>query len=126
MERSVWLVLFTSLLTACAASIKEPPKPAPSNSAQPTFVSDKEAVPILRNYPDYPKEARRASQQGWCITEYTVTSHGTTRDIRIIECSPKGYFEDASIRSTEGLFYRKRPTEDVPGVQHLWTYRLEK
>ena len=47
--------------------------------------SDGEYLPIVKIAPVYPARAKSRGIEGWCIVEYTVTTAGTTRDVKVVE-----------------------------------------
>lgn len=74
-------------------------------------------LPIKKTAPQYPTKALSHGISGYAIAEYTIGINGKPRDITIIEASPKGYFEKASIYAAERFKYNPlvgpdgKPTE---------------
>lgn len=62
-------------------------------------------LPIKKTPPQYPTKALSHGISGYTIAEYTVDINGKPKDITIIEASPKGYFEKASIYAAERFMY---------------------
>lgn len=62
-------------------------------------------LPIKKTPPQYPTRALSHGISGYTIAEYTVGINGKPKDITIIEASPKGYFEKASIYAAERFMY---------------------
>lgn len=90
---------------------------------------DGEYLPIVKVAPIYPRRAQTRGITGYCIVEYTVTTSGSTRDIRPVDCQPSGVFESASVKAAEKFKYKPRVVDgaaiEVAGVQNKFTYELE-
>lgn len=93
-------------------------------------VSDGEYLPIVKVAPVYPNRAMSRGVSGYCTVQYTVTTTGTTRDPKAVDCKPEGYFESASERAALKFKYKPRVVNgqpvEVPGVRNKFTYELEK
>ena len=93
-------------------------------------VSDGEYLPIVKVAPIYPNRANTRGVEGYCIVEYTVTTAGSIRDPKPIDCQPAGYFEKASVKASLKFKYKPRVVDgepiEVAGVQNKFTYQLEK
>ena len=91
---------------------------------------DGEYLPIVKVAPIYPRRAQTRGITGYCIVEYTVTTSGSTRDIRPVDCQPSGVFETASVKAAEKFKYKPRVVDgaaiEVAGVQNKFTYELEE
>jgi len=91
--------------------------------------ADGEYLPLSKVEPRYPARAQRDGIEGYAIVEYTVTTAGTTRDIRSIESS-HSIFERSCIEAAERFRYRPRVVNgeaiEVPGVRNRCVYRLDK
>ena len=66
-----------------------------------------------------------------CVVEYTVAKDGSVKDVRVVECEPKGQgFEEASIHAAGKMKYKPKLVDgqavDVPGVRYTFKYELEK
>ena len=87
-------------------------------------------LPIIKVPPNYPTAARDRGIEGFCVVEYVVTSDGTTRDVQVLEdqCS-SSLFHRASIRAAKKFRYKPRVVNgvriEVPGVQNMFTYKLD-
>lgn len=92
--------------------------------------SDGEYLPIVKIAPVYPAAAQARGIEGYCLVEYTVTSAGTVRDVRVVEADPQGIFNKASIAAAEKFKYRPRVVDgeaiEVHGVRNLFRYELER
>ncbi len=90
---------------------------------------DGEYLPIVRVAPIYPRRAQTRGIEGYCTVEFTVTTSGSVRDPRPIDCQPSGYFERASVDAALKFKYRPRVVDgepvEVAGVQNRFTYELE-
>ncbi|GIX21658.1 MAG: hypothetical protein KatS3mg121_0441 [Gammaproteobacteria bacterium] len=87
-------------------------------------------LPLIKVQPVYPREALRKGITGYVVLEYTVTAAGTVSDIRVVESSPRGQFERASIAALERFRYKPRVVNGVPvavsGLRHVFRFELEK
>lgn len=90
--------------------------------------SDGEYLPMVKVQAQYPRRALSRGIEGYCIVKYTVTKKGTTRDQEAVDCSPKGFFERASVKAATKFKYKPRVEDgiaiEVPGVRNKFTYRL--
>jgi protein TonB len=91
--------------------------------------SDGEYLPIVKIAPVYPVAAQARGIEGYCIVEYTVTTAGTTRDVKVVEAEPSGIFNKASVAAARKFKYRPRVVDGEPievrGVRNLFRYELE-
>jgi protein TonB len=92
--------------------------------------SDGEYLPIVKVQPIYPRRALSRGVEGFVIVEFTVTRLGTTRDIRVVDAQPPGYFESAAIQAAEKFKYKPRVVDgeaiEVPGVRNKITFEIEQ
>jgi len=93
-------------------------------------VSDGEYLPIVKVAPIYPNRANTRGIEGYCIVEYVVTTSGSIRDPKPVDCQPEGYFETASVKAALKFKYKPRVIDgnavEVAGVQNKFTYTLEE
>ncbi len=91
---------------------------------------DGEYLPIVKVAPIYPRRAQTRGITGYCIVEYTVTKSGSISDPFIVECSPSGVFDRASVKASLKFKYKPRVVDGeaiaVAGVQNKFTYELEQ
>lgn len=91
-------------------------------------IVDGDYLPIVKVAPIYPRRAMSRGLEGQCLLEFTVTTLGTVRDPKVVECS-SSLFASASVNAALKFKYKPRVVDgepiDVPGVQHLITYKLE-
>jgi len=50
---------------------------------------------LARTPAEYPARAASRGVEGWVEVQFTVLKDGTTRDIRVLDSSPEGYFEQS-------------------------------
>ena len=90
--------------------------------------SDGEYLPFVKVQPAYPRRAQARGVQGFCTVAYTVTKQGTTKDIRIVDCSSK-LFERSSIQAAQKFKYKPRIIDgeaiEVPNVKNRFNYKLQ-
>ena len=88
-----------------------------------------EYLPIVKVAPVYPSRAQTRGIEGYCIVEYIVTSTGTTKNPKIVECT-SSLFQSASLKAALKFKYKPRVINgtpiDVPGVQTQITFELEQ
>lgn len=65
-----------------------------------------QTFPIKKVPADYPSNAILRGVSGYAIARYTVDAEGKTKDIKIIEAHPEGYFEKASIKAAKKFLYK--------------------
>jgi len=91
-------------------------------------IVDGDYLPIVKVAPIYPRRAMSRGLEGQCLLEFTVTTLGTVSDPRVVECS-SSLFASASVNAALKFKYKPRVVDgepiEVPGVQHLITYKLE-
>jgi protein TonB len=88
-------------------------------------------LPIVKVAPIYPQRAAMQGVFGECLVEYTVTTAGTTRDVRVIEerCSSSLFYRP-SIEAAKRFKYKPRIIDgvavEVQGVLNMFYYREEE
>src|SRR5690606_14553960 len=98
---------------------------------------DGDYLPIVKVAPEYPSTAASRGIEGFCMVEFTVTTAGTTRDVRVVEgeCTnkegkPTSVFNRASIRAAERFKYRPKVLDgepiEVPGIRNRFVFELAK
>ena len=84
--------------------------------------------PAVKVAPVYPLAAKQAGIEGSVLVEFTVSSEGLVTDPVIVEASPEGYFEEATLASL--AFYRYKPQLEegqpvaVTGVRNRVNFAL--
>jgi len=87
-------------------------------------------LPLVKVAPIYPRRAVSRGIEGYCVVEYTVTSLGTVKDVRVVEqqCSHQ-VFRKPSLQAALKFKYKPRVIDgqaaEVPGVRNQFTYKLE-
>ncbi|NNE37745.1 MAG: TonB family protein, partial [Gammaproteobacteria bacterium] len=69
--------------------------------------------------------------EGTCTVEYTVTTTGTTKDIRVLEdWCPDRVFHSVSIEAAKKFKYKPRVVDgvaiEVPGVKNMFIFELNE
>lgn len=84
---------------------------------------------IFRAHPVYPKKATPGKIQGYVKVSFTITRQGKTRDCRVINAKPVGYFEEAACTAIGQYYYyprdAKEPDVDVPDFEKIIRFELE-
>ena len=91
---------------------------------------DGEYLPIVKVAPAYPMKAAANGFEGNCTVEYTVTTTGATKNVRIVSGKCERIFAKASIAAAKRFKYKPRvingePVE-VPNVRNRFEYNLEQ
>ena len=83
------------------------------------------ATPIFKMGPMYPKLALNKNISGYCTVQYDVGVKGNTENITIVECSPSGYFEEASLEAAKSFIYISAHEGGVPINTYGLTNRFD-
>ena len=67
----------------------------------------------------YPSRARDRRIEGWVDVEFTVAADGTTRNPVVMESSPEGMFEEATLQAISGWQYEPRVVAGRPVDQRV-------
>jgi periplasmic protein TonB len=78
---------------------------------------DAELVPLVRVPPQYPRAAARAGITGVVTVQVTVGPDGRVQDAQIVKADPRGYFEQAALRSARQSQFRPRIVGGEPVTQ---------
>jgi len=81
-------------------------------------LSDMDAVPLVRIAPEYPPRAAARGIGGWVLLEFTVTTAGATRDVRVVDADPAGTFDRVAVKAVERFKYRPKVVDGRPVEQH--------
>lgn len=65
-----------------------------------------EVVPIDTRRPNVPLVAWQNKIDGWVLVAFSVTSEGRTRDVRVLDASPRGVFEETVIAAVKDWRYQ--------------------
>jgi protein TonB len=71
----------------------------------------KPLIPLSTARPQITEYAYRRGIEGWVIVQFTVTTGGNVRDIRIVDAEPKGLFEAAAVESISHWIYPRMERE---------------
>ncbi|EWH11301.1 TonB-like periplasmic protein [Catenovulum agarivorans DS-2] len=128
--RAIVVALACSLLLACqATSTPAVKKPKIAVKPQPSVHPSNRRSAIIQLEPKYPKTALRKGISGWVLLEYAINAQGGTEDIRVIDSSPKGYFERSARTALLRWKYKphienQRPVKKT-GLQELIVYSIQ-
>ncbi len=91
-------------------------------------LGDGDFLPIVKVAPIYPRRAQTRGLEGQCLIQFTVDTTGATKDASVVECT-SSLFEKASVDAVLRFKYKPRVVDgvaqEVPGVQHIITFKLE-
>jgi protein TonB len=91
-------------------------------------LGDGDFLPIVKVAPLYPRRAQTRGLEGQCLVEFTVDAIGAVKDAFVIECT-SSLFQKASLNAVLKFKYKPRVidgvAEEVTGVQHIITFKLE-
>lgn len=62
-------------------------------------------LPVVRVAPIYPRAAQQLGQEGYVVTEYTVTENGNVEDPIVLEEFPEGVFGRAALLAVQNFLY---------------------
>ena len=86
-----------------------------------------EVVPFDTRRPNVPLVAWQNKINGWVLVAFSVTPQGRTREVRVLDASPRGVFEEAVIAAVEDWTYQISFSGQVKGdvvltqkVEVLW------
>jgi protein TonB len=91
--------------------------------------SDGEYLPIVKVAPIYPKRAALKGIEGNCVVMYTVTTNGSTRDVKVVEdmCTDAVFYR-SSIEAAKKFKYKPRIIDgeaiEVQNVTNRFIYEL--
>ena len=86
-----------------------------------------EVVPFDTRRPNVPLVAWQNKINGWVLVAFSVTPQGRTREVRVLDASPRGVFEEAVIAAVRDWTYQISFSGQVKGdvvltqkVEVLW------
>lgn len=92
--------------------------------------SDGEYLPIVKIAPQYPRSAAQRGIEGYVVLEFTVTTLGSVKDVKVIEAEPANVFNQAAISAAQKFKYKPKVVNgqpvEVPGVRNIIRFELEK
>jgi protein TonB len=104
-----------------------PPLPIP---AQPPAASTADAGviavdrpipenPISQARPVYPEMAIRNDVQGRVVLSITIMPDGSVRDVRVVNSSPRGYFENSAVKAVHTWRYKPSNATRTNVIVHI-------
>ncbi|MQP63784.1 TonB family protein [Niveispirillum sp. SYP-B3756] len=75
-----------------------------------------EFEPLYRPRLQYPERALRLRREGRVIVEFQIGSDGAPHDVRVVEATPPGLFEQSALRYAAGLRYTPDIAADTDGL----------
>jgi len=103
--------------------------PRPPVAEPGTGITSRDPLVLVVPRPDFPARAQENNIEGYAIVEFTVTAAGTTRDARIVETSPAGWFEKAALSATGRIRYQPKLVDgqpaEAPGMMYKFVFDLE-
>lgn len=57
--------------------------------------------------PEYPRGAERRKIEGYVVLEYTISASGDVQDVKVVESTPEGIFEDAAAEAVAQWKFEK-------------------
>ena len=91
-------------------------------------LGDGDYLPIVKVAPIYPRRAQTRGLEGQCLVQFTVDTTGAVKDAEIVECT-SSLFARASVNAVLKFKYKPRVVDgvaqEVPGIQHIITFKLE-
>jgi protein TonB len=92
--------------------------------------SDRAEMPLVRVEPVYPPRALTQRLEGWTVVEFTITTAGTTKDVRAVESQPPGVFDAASVKAVQSWKYNPKVEGGNPierrGVRILLSFKVSR
>lgn len=124
------LVLLKFIVTSmgCAQHhAYQPPKPSPDVIDLANSNKNQQVLKIIsKPSPEYPVRALSSYQPGWVLVQFDVSEEGSTKNIEVMDSSPKNLFEDAAIRAvSQWKFEYKEKTNKLVKVQQLFKFDFE-
>jgi len=89
-----------------------------------------EGSTVWQPKPLYPSLALRRGLEGEVLVEYSIDSTGKAVDIKILEASPRGFFDNSTVRALQnasfGVAYNGGEAVKVDGVKKRFIYQIER
>jgi TonB family protein len=89
-----------------------------------------EGATVWQPTPFYPRLALRRGLEGQVLVEYSINDQGKAENIRILAASPRGFFNNATIRALEnarfGVAYSEGEPVRVDGVKKRFVYEIDR
>lgn len=91
---------------------------------------DGEYLPIVKVAPQYPRRAAQKGIEGYVVVEFTVSTLGTVKDVKVIEADPPNIFNRAAMNAAKKFKYKPKiengKAVEVPGVRNIIRFELDK
>jgi protein TonB len=91
--------------------------------------SDRDVIPLVRIEPEYPNRAANRGIEGWVLIQFSITPVGTVKDAKVVDASPKGYFEEAALKAIARWRYNPKVEGGVAverrGIQVVLDFQME-
>ena len=89
-----------------------------------------EGAAVWQPSPVYPSMALRRRLEGEVLVQYTISPAGKAENIEILDASPRGFFDNATIHALEsatfGVTYDDGQAVPVEGIQKRFVYKIEE
>lgn len=93
-------------------------------------MGDGEYLPIVKFAPTYPMKAMQKGMEGSCTVQYTVTTTGATKDIKVVAGECPSVFMRSSIRAAGKFKYKPKIVDgkaiEVPNVYNRFDFFLQQ
>ncbi|MEQ8952737.1 MAG: energy transducer TonB [Gammaproteobacteria bacterium] len=90
----------------------------------------RELIPDSFITPEYPQAAERDGIEGYVVVAFTVTSSGSVENIRIVDSSPAGVFDQSALRAATRLRFEPRLVAGsavaVDNVEYRFDWNLRR
>ena len=96
-----------------------------SAGAPQTEPSFRELIPDSFITPAYPEAAERAGIEGYVVVAFTVSRSGGVENLRIVESTPPGVFDEAALRAGARLRFEPRLVSGEPVAVDDVEYRFD-
>ncbi len=83
-----------------------------------------EVVPIGTRMPNVPELAWKNKINGWVLVAFNVRQSGRTENIRVLDASPRGVFEEKVVAAVEDWLYSVKYFGELDG-EIILTQKVE-
>lgn len=83
------------------------PKEQPREARESKYFQENGKNFDVKKYPKpkLPMKAIREKQPGWCIIKFDILDSGKTGNVKILDCSKEGYFEEFCLSAFKNIIY---------------------
>lgn len=89
-----------------------------------------EYLPIVVIQPRYPTKALRENVEGWVSVSFTVNEAGSVEDPVVLESSPAGVFDEASLTAASRFKFNPRVVDgeavQTPDVRYVFRFSVDE